>query len=218
MVIDSDTPYLTREDLLRLRLDDADEPGGAAGASSGAADGSPDSVATESTASTAPTENAVLPEPSGWSDDLAGTEGPRYWERLLAGEEARLVRYPDRAPVVMLVELLGLEELAPWLGRETIVQYFARLSHLLAGSVRTSDHIARISRLRFGILLVETDDVQTLNFVDRVLKAFKSEFGSSRTAIRLGIGWASPAAGEDLASAVAKAEARLKADFFRTAG
>ena len=159
----------------------------------------------------------LLPEPSGWSDALAGTDGPRYWDRLLTGEQARLRRYGGRVTIV-LVEIVGFEELATWVGSEAAVQYFSRLSRVLAGQVRSSDHIARVGRNRFAILLIQTDEIRTLNFIDRVLKTLRSELGEDAQPIHVGIGWASPEPRGDLTQAMATAEERLQADFFRTRG
>jgi diguanylate cyclase (GGDEF)-like protein len=159
----------------------------------------------------------LLPEPNGWSDSLSGAEGPRYWDRLLTGEQARLRRYRGGATIV-LIELAGFDELATWVGPEPSVQYFARLARLLAGEVRTSDHFVRITRNRFAVLLVQTDEIQTLNFVDRLQLAFREELGGTRNPLRLGIGWASPEQDQDLSAAMATAETRLADDLSGTTG
>lgn len=160
-------------------------------------------------------DTALVPDPVGWTDTLTGAEGPKYWDRLISGEKARLRRY-GRPVTVVLMELLGCEEIAVWMGREIALQTFARLSRALVSQIRTSDHIARIGTNRFGLLLVETDELQALNFIDRVLKHLRESIEREGRDIRIGVGWASPVAGDRLAGAIALAEERLATDFFRT--
>jgi len=46
--------------------------------------------------------------PSGWTDALTGTDGPRLWDRTVSSEVARVSRY--RRPVtVALIEINGLD-------------------------------------------------------------------------------------------------------------
>jgi diguanylate cyclase (GGDEF)-like protein len=138
--------------------------------------------------------------------------GSRLWDRILSNEQARLRRY-GRGVTVVLLELGGFADFATWVGREAAMQVFSRLSRLIVGEVRSSDHIARITSERFAILLFETDEVRTLNFINRILAACEPELRARRP-LRIGIGWASPAKGQQLADAVALAEERLNSDFF----
>lgn len=157
---------------------------------------------------------ALLPEPTDWNDLLTGTDGPDQWDRVVASEQARMRRYGGSVTIV-LVEFTGFDGLASLIGGEAAIQSFARLSRVLARQVRASDHIARLTSNRFGILLIETDEVRTLNFVDRVLSACHREV-AQHAMIQVAIGWASPGPGEGLSDAMMTADARLKADFFRT--
>lgn len=183
--------------------------------------GLPASYDDESTASAfdpqigSESDGPILPEPAGWSDTLTGAEGPKYWDRLLSGEKARLRRY-GRPVTIVLLELVGCEDGAMWIGREAALQTFARLSRTLVGLIRSSDHIARISSNRFALLLVETDELQALNFIDRVLRNMQEAITREGREIHVGVGWASPAAGDRLAGAIALAEERLATDFFHT--
>ncbi len=155
----------------------------------------------------------VLPAPGGWSDQLTGADGPRLWDRLVTGEQARLRRYGGAVTIVLL-ELNGFAELASWVGRDVAVQAFGRLSHVIAGEIRSSDHIARLTPNRFAVLLIQTDEVKTLNFIDRVLRACRPEMDALGDLIRIGIGWASPSPAHNLSGAMTLAEERLSADFF----
>jgi diguanylate cyclase (GGDEF)-like protein len=153
----------------------------------------------------------LLPEPEDWTDPFTGTDGPLLWDRLVRKEEARIRRH-RRTACVVLVELAGLEDVSSWLGREPAVELFARLARALAAEIRTNDEICRISRNRFGILLVETDEVAGINFVDRVRPMLRKQIGSRDIGLRVRIGWASPPDGAGLADAIAIAEKRLATD------
>ena len=78
----------------------------------------------------------------------------------------------------------------------------------LATEIRSSDHIARIDRTRFAVLLTETEEIAAINFVERVRAAFEQQPGE----LRVAIGWASPTGTSDLHDALATAEARLVAE------
>jgi diguanylate cyclase (GGDEF)-like protein len=148
-----------------------------------------------------------LPKPEGWSDPLTGTDGPRFWDRVVATEEARRRRY-GRPVTIAMVEFTGFASDGSWLGQELALQVFVRVAHVLAKQVRTSDYRARIGPARFGILLLEADEISTINFVDRVRAACRTELGP-RSAIGMRTGWASSAGDETLDSAVHRASARL---------
>jgi diguanylate cyclase (GGDEF)-like protein len=156
----------------------------------------------------------LLPEPSGWTDLLTGTDGPSYWDRAVVTEQARIRRHGGRATVV-LVELAGFEGLAAQIGPDAALQRFARLSRAIARHTRSGDHMARIASNRFGVLLTQTDELHTLNFVDRILRTCEHEAGDSN-AVQVGIGWASPGPRESLSAAIDAAEGRLQEDFFKT--
>src|SRR5713101_8460552 len=34
-----------------------------------------------------------IPQPEGWTDILTGTDGPRFWDRIVLSEQARVGRY-----------------------------------------------------------------------------------------------------------------------------
>jgi diguanylate cyclase (GGDEF)-like protein len=153
----------------------------------------------------------LLPEPADWTDPFTGTGGPLLWDHIVPKEAARIRRY-RRTACIVLVELAGLENVAAWLGRELAVELFARLARALGAEIRTSDDICRIARDRFGILLVETDEVAAINFVDRVRPILRKHIGSRDIGLRVRIGWASPPAGAGLVEAIPIATERLAAD------
>jgi diguanylate cyclase (GGDEF)-like protein len=157
----------------------------------------------------------VVPEPEEWFDHFTGIGGPRFWERILVNEEARRLRY-GRPATVALVEFAGFEGDGGWLARELAVQLFADVARVLAKEVRTSDHVARIGSARFGIILIETDEVSAINFVDRVRKACWTEVGAG-TGLSIRTGWASAAEAGSLEGAILRAESRMHDSAFQEA-
>jgi GGDEF domain-containing protein len=172
-------------------------------------------IATEPPAVDVEPEAFLVPSPEGWTDSLTGTEGPRFFERMIAKEEARRRRY-NRGASVALVDLTGFEGGRDWYGRELATQFFARIGRALAKEVRTSDHIARIGPVRFGIVLLETDEIGAINFIDRVRATCGKEFWAG-SGLGLRTGWASAAEAGGLGSAVVLAQRRLGDPAFQEA-
>ncbi len=80
--------------------------------------------------------------PSGWTDALTGTDGPRLWDRTISSEVARVGRY--RRPVtVVLLEITGLDRYARAWGVDVAERLFVQLARTMAVNIRSSDHMAR---------------------------------------------------------------------------
>lgn len=154
-----------------------------------------------------PDPRPLPPVPAGWNDPLTGVDGPRLWDRVVSSEVARISRY-GRTSTVALVEIRGLDEFAESWGEDAAERMFQRLARTLAVEIRSSDHIARIDRTRFAILLTETDEVAAINFVERARAACERQLG----AVRIGFGWASPSGATDLRAAIDMAAHRLASE------
>jgi diguanylate cyclase (GGDEF)-like protein len=152
-------------------------------------------------------ERFVPPEPAGWSDPLTGTDGPRLWDRISSSELARVRRY-RRPATVALVEIIGLDDVSRVWGAEIAERAFVRMARTVAVEIRSSDHIARIDRTRFAVLLTETDEIAAIYFVERVRAACEQQPGG----LAIALGWASPTATADLHDALTTAEERLTAE------
>jgi diguanylate cyclase (GGDEF)-like protein len=151
---------------------------------------------------------ALLPPvPSGWSDPLTGTDGPRLWDRTITSEVARVARY-KRPATVVLVEIVGLDAFGRMWGPDVAERLFIQLARTLAVEIRSSDHIARIDRTRFAILLTETDEIAAINFVERARAACEYHVRAPEL-VQIAIGWASPAGASDLRAAIESASERL---------
>lgn len=143
--------------------------------------------------------------PSATSDDKL------EWEVRVRDEEARLSRY--RRPVsVILVELDGIERLIHRLGPDAAERIVPPVGQTLARQARTADHVARVGPGRFAVLLPETDEIQAINYIERVRTECDRWLAAGAVSMRLAIGWASPTPGGDLRTATRIAEDRLNAD------
>ena len=144
-------------------------------------------------------------------DSLTGLDGPLNWEFRLRDENARLTRY-RRSVSVVLVELDGLDRLIERFGPDAADRLIPPVGETLHRLARLTDHVARIAEGRFAVLLPETDDIQAINYVERIRSECDRWLAAGAVAMRLAIGWASPAPGGDIRTAVRMAEDRLDAD------
>jgi diguanylate cyclase (GGDEF)-like protein len=158
-----------------------------------------------------PIADLPVPPPVGWSDLATGVDGPRYWDRILLSEQARVRRY-KRPATVVLVEVTGLTRLARLWGVDVAERTLVAAARTLAREIRTSDHIARIEPARFGILLTETTEIAAINFVERARASCERDLRLASDVVGIGFGWASPPKGKDLIDAVAIAQRRLEAE------
>jgi diguanylate cyclase (GGDEF)-like protein len=145
------------------------------------------------------------------TDSLTGLLTLNEWNRIVADEDARVVRYRHTATVV-IIELDGLERLVTSLGREAGDRVLPALADALSRNARAADHLARIGTSRFGILLPETGEVEAINYIERVREACDLWLESGAIALHLSIGWASPGPEASMADAVALAHERMYAE------
>jgi diguanylate cyclase (GGDEF)-like protein len=155
------------------------------------------------------------PTPSR-TDPLTGLLLPWEWNRIVADEDARNHRY-GRPATVVIVELDGLERLIAALGSLAGDRVLPALADALSRNARGADHLARLGPARFGILLPETGEVEAVNYVERVRQACDLWLESGAIALRLAIGWASPAPDSNLSDAVVLAQNRMYAELHRNA-
>jgi diguanylate cyclase (GGDEF)-like protein len=148
--------------------------------------------------------------PSGWSDAVTSTDGPRYWDRLLSSERDRVRRY-RRPATIVFIEIANLERLGVLWGEDVAAQSLVRVGRTVMHEIRSSDHAARIDVARFAVFLPETTEIAAINFVERVRASIDEALGQMAETVHVGIGWASPADG-NLDVALEVAEERLAAD------
>jgi diguanylate cyclase (GGDEF)-like protein len=144
-------------------------------------------------------------------DVLTSLEGPASWSRILEVENARLLRY--RRPVtIVMADIEGLQRLAGRMGNEPVQRLLPVVADALVREARSSDWIARLGEGRFAVLLPETDEIQAINYVERVRAVCEPWLASAAVQLRLAIGWSSPSASSDLEFAIRRAEERMNAD------
>jgi diguanylate cyclase (GGDEF)-like protein len=138
------------------------------------------------------TPRMVEPAPGTgpYTDALTGLLLPIPFARLVADEDARIQRYRRTATIVM-VEVEGLDRLVERLGDTAIDRLIPAVADSISRNARASDHVARLESGRFAVLMPETDEVQAINYIERVRTACDLWLESGAVSLRLAIGWAS---------------------------
>jgi diguanylate cyclase (GGDEF)-like protein len=130
---------------------------------------------------------------------------------MVVSELARSTRY-DRPLTVVLLDLDGMSTIlrtwGPSVGRHSLEE----TARCLRQMARTSDHLTRIGPARFGVLLVETDEIAAINFVERVREAGPRSVPRTADLLRFTFGWASPHQGDTPEALVRRAEQMMALD------
>jgi diguanylate cyclase (GGDEF)-like protein len=151
------------------------------------------------------------PAPDPYIDPLTGLDTLLAWERLLAEENARYVRY--RRPLsVVVAEIDGLNRLVERFGAEPGRRVLPAVADAMRRSARRTDRVAHVGGGRFLVLLPETDEVAAINYVERVRVACERWLESGAVALHLSIGWASPTPVGEIDTALRAAEERMYAE------
>ncbi len=149
--------------------------------------------------------------------ESAGLLARDAWARAYALEERRHARY-GRPCAVVAVSLDGLEALSLRIGSEAAERLVRPLVETLAGRGRGADLVCRVDRTRIVALLPETDEDGASAYVARIRETCDPWLAAAPVPVRLSLGWASPAPGATLASALVAAEQRMAADRGRPIG
>lgn len=172
-----------------------------------------------------PTATATLPAavgapgfvpPDPYVDEPTGLDSRAAWERILAEENARYVRY--RRPVgIVMAELDGFSRFEGGFGADASRRILAAVGGAMRRSARRTDRVAHVGSGRFLVLLPETDEIQAINYVERIRGECDRWLDAGAVALRLSVGWASPSAVGELDTAMRTAEERMYAERRRTA-
>jgi len=151
------------------------------------------------------------PPPDPYLDELTGLDTLVAWERGLAEEDARYARY--RRPVcVVVAELDGLARLVERFGEDPARRILPAVGDAMRRSARRTDRVAHAGGGRFLVLMPETDEIQAINYVERVRAACERWLEAGAVSLHLSVGWASPTAVGQLDTALRAAEERMIAD------
>ena len=161
--------------------------------------------------------HAATDDPEVQSGDmLTGLLSPSRWGRVVADEDARVRRYRRPATIVM-IELDGLERLTARLGEAAGDRLVPAVADTIRRLAREADFVARVSDGRFAVLLPETDEIQAINYVERVRRTCDLWLESGAVALRLAMGWASASGDDSLLDAGRMATERMYAEIHRNA-
>ena len=156
-------------------------------------------------------------DPEGQSSDaLTGLLSPSRWGRVVADEDARVRRYRRPATIVM-IELDGLERLTARLGDAAGDRLVPAVADTIRRLAREADFVARVGDGRFAVLLPETDEIQAINYVERVRRTCDLWLELGAVALKLAMGWASASGDDSLLDAGRIATERMFAEVHRNA-
>lgn len=144
-------------------------------------------------------------------DALTGMLDASAFEEVMAQEDAREQRY-GRPATVIVFELDGLTKLVDRLGPEPGDRIETALGDTIKRLARRADHVARLDRGRYAVLLPETDEVAAINYVERIRRACDLWLESGAIAMRLAIGWASTNGDAGLNGAIRVATDRMRGE------
>ncbi len=161
----------------------------------------PAAGAHEPSADRRPAASRPMPEPASGAT----------WLTWLDEETARTARY-QRSATVVLIELSGLERLAERIGPAAADRLIPPVAATIRRHARATDHIAQLASTRFGVLLVETDEVRAINYIERVRSASDLWLAAGAVALRLSIGWSEIRSDRTAQAAWAEAEQRMFAE------
>jgi diguanylate cyclase (GGDEF)-like protein len=161
--------------------------------------------------------NGAAADPEGQSsDELTGLLSPSRWRRVVADEDARVRRYRRPATIVM-IELDGLDRLIARLGDAAGERLVPAVADTIRRLARETDFVARVGDGRFAVLLPETDEIQAINYVERVRRTCDLWLESGAVALKLAMGWASASGDDSLLDAGRIATERMFAEIHRNA-
>lgn len=156
------------------------------------------------------------PAAAAAADQAGGLLTAAGWGRVVADEDARVRRY-RRAATIVMIDIDGLDRLIERLGDTAGDRLIPAVSDTVRRMAREADHVARLGRGRFGVLLPETDEIQAINYVERVRRTCDLWLESGAVSLRLAIGWASATGDDTLHDAARTATERMFVEIHRNA-
>ena len=163
--------------------------------------------------------DATTSEPAATTSEPAAThgvfgrdsDGHDRWARALDAESARIARRGHRASVI-LIDLDGAATDEDLRGSDNAPTVLTRLAQTIRRNTRSADVVVPLGAVRYGILLIDTDQVLAINFVERIRHACDTWLASKNAGVRLVIGWADARPGRSVHEALVDAEQALERD------
>ncbi|MEI6236392.1 MAG: sensor domain-containing diguanylate cyclase [Planctomycetota bacterium] len=141
-------------------------------------------------------------EVEAMSDSLTGLYNRRGWDRLMASEESRCIRF-GHAAVVLLIDLDGLKQINDSVGHAMGDELLISAAKAIRNAVRTQDVVARLGGDEFAVLGVECNPL-TANSLNTRINAALSVAG-----IRASIGMSMRDHTKSLTIAFERADAEM---------
>ncbi|MCJ7710038.1 MAG: GGDEF domain-containing protein, partial [Chloroflexi bacterium] len=152
--------------------------------------------------------------PLSGRDRLTGLDDEATWDWRVADESTRVRRY--RRPVTIVrLEIDGLDRLTGLLGEEAGDRLLRAMADTLRRLARDTDHVGRIGRGGFGVLMPETSEEAAGGYVERVSRACEVWLESGAIAVRLAVGWAATSGDVGLAEILRLATERMYREQWR---
>ena len=157
----------------------------------------------------------VAGEPAATAQPIVPMASSSTWASWLDEEAARATRY-HRPVTIVFVELAGLGRLTDRVGAAAADRLIPPVAATIRRHARAADRLARLGPTRFGVLLVETDEVKAINYIERIRSNCDIWLAAGAVSVRLSVGWAEIRPDRTVEAAVADAEQRLFDDRRRT--
>jgi GGDEF domain-containing protein len=147
------------------------------------------------------------PAPGG---PIPGLVDRKAWEAALVEEAERQRRY-ERPLAILLADLESPDPESTAMSRRMIGRMAPHCAAFLLSAARASDRVTRLGSSRFGVLLLEADEVGAERFAKRATTSIRAWLDTSPFPMRLTVGWAVARGPEELLGALRLADERLRA-------
>jgi GGDEF domain-containing protein len=144
------------------------------------------------------------------TDALAALDDVATWGRRITGEGGGGRPYPRPVSIVR-IELAGLAALDGAQGEAAGDRLVGAMADTLRQLARDTDHVARLGRGGFGVIMPGTPDDAASTYVSRVKRAFEPWLQPDADAVGPVIGWATTSGNLDLVDVELAAMRRMRA-------
>lgn len=101
------------------------------------------------------------------TDPLTHIFNRRAWDQFISSEEVRCKKYGSPASV-LIIDINDLKKINDQLGHSFGDDLLKKIAFTLKACVRANDVVARLGGDEFGILLIETNEDDSIAFLNRI--------------------------------------------------